>query len=769
MIQSIRLLSEVGAFQRTDAGGQLPMSKLAFIYAENGRGKTTLAAILRSLGNNDPLPIMERKRLGSTNPPHIVINDNTTNSAVFENGAWTNPFSDIAVFDDQFVSENVCSGMVVEPSHRQNLHELIIGAQGVQLNNELQVHIERVEKHNRDQQANSVAISADMRGPYNVETFCALEQRPGIDDAIQESERNLAAARDADAVLKQGKFVPPSLPTFDLDSVAKLLDSDLPNLEENAAARVQDHVAKLGDRGESWVSSGMERVARLNADADTDNDLCPFCAQELSESALIGHYQAYFSDAYQALNDSIRETIHKLKDEHFGDIPAAFERDVAILAQAGKFWSQYVDIPHYEINTVEVALAWKEAFNAVLTALQAKQKNPLQKHAVDDQVIEKVEAFNKKRAAITTEFDALVDKNAQIDLVKEKAAAADVSILENDLVKLSALKKRYETDTAALCDAYNAEKTAKEETEAKRDAARSALNAYRQNVFPRYENSINSYLEHFNASFRLQSVTSVNNRSGSSCSYSVLINDVSVPISTQNDGEPTFRNTLSAGDRNALALAFFFASLDVDPNKSQKTVVIDDPMTSLDEHRTLATIQQMRLLCRSVSQLIVLSHSKTFLCNLWTDSLSDSVEQSAIKIVRANAGSTLASWDVNQDCITEHDKRHKLVSSYIRSSVDVNDRAVAEALRPILESFMRVAYPTHFRPGDLLGRFIGRCLNVEGSTEEILSEADRVELRALLDYANNFHHDSNTAWRTALINDTELLDFARRTLAFTRR
>jgi hypothetical protein len=54
-------------------------------------------------------------------------------------------------------------------------------------------------------------------------------------------------------------------------------------------------------------------------------------------------------------------------------------------------------------------------------------------------------------------------------------------------------------------------------------------------------------------------------------------------------------------------------------------------------------------------------------------------------------------------------------------------------------------------------------------SNEILSQADMGELRAILDYANKFHHDTNPAYETEQINDTELKCFARRTLAFTKR
>jgi wobble nucleotide-excising tRNase len=129
-----------------------------------------------------------------------------------------------------------------------------------------------------------------------------------------------------------------------------------------------------------------------------------------------------------------------------------------------------------------------------------------------------------------------------------------------------------------------------------REQARTALDNYRTAVFPAYETAINTYLRKFNAGFSLGSVSSVNTRAGSSCTYNVVINNVPVAVTADADGVPAFRNTLSSGDRNALALAFFFASLDRDSQLAEKIVVIDDPMTSLDEYRSLTTIQEMRRL-----------------------------------------------------------------------------------------------------------------------------------------------------------------------------
>jgi len=339
--------------------------------------------------------------------------------------------------------------------------------------------------------------------------------------------------------------------------------------------------------------------------------------------------------------------------------------------------------------------------------------------------------------------------------------------LTADLAQLQAVERRHRLEIAALCDDYLRERTAKTETERLRDRARANLEQHRTAVFPQYEVAINNYLQRFNAGFRLTQVTPVNTRGGSAVSYSVLINTVAVPLAAGNTPGPSFRNTLSAGDRNALALALFFASLDRDPRRTQKIVVIDDPISSLDEHRSLVTIQEMRRLGAAVDQVIVLSHSKSFLCALWQG--ADAATHVAIKLDRDGAGSTLAPWDVNQDAITEHDRRYRLVLDYLGTHNAAEERSVASALRPILEASIRVAYPDVFPPGSLLGPFIGMCQQRLGTPQEILSAADTSELRDLLDYANLFHHDTNPAWQTVTINDSELTHFSQRVVAFTRR
>lgn len=762
MIDHIQLLRNVGQFDSVTGGDQFSFSKITLLYAGNGRGKTTFAAILRSLATGDGKLITERRRLSATQPPHVVLNLGTP--YVFQHGQWSSRFIHLAVFDDTFIAENVCSGVEIGAEHRQNLHELILGAQGVSLNAALQSHVAKIEQHNKTLKSRADAIPASESGALTTDAFCALKPKADVAAAIQQAERNLSAARSAEAVAQQAAFLQLALPSLDKEAIEALLHRDLPALDSATAARVQAHLSTLGRQGETWVGQGMGLVSP--ASEGKDHDVCPFCAQDLTTSRLMEAYRAYFSEGYAELKTSIDTALADLLRMHANDAPAAFERAVRVSVQRRDFWKDFVEVPELNIDTAAIVRIWNRAREAVSSALTAKRAAPLEPVGLTAANLQAIADYENAVREIMAVSDALQSTNTKIALVKEQAATANVATLAADLAKLKATQARHSTATSALCQSYLDEKTAKKATEGLRDTARGALDAYRTTVFPAYEGAINTYLGKFNAGFRLSSVTSVNNRAGSSCSYNVLINNVSVAI-TGNDGDPCFRNTLSAGDRNTLALAFFFASLDQDPMLTEKIVIIDDPMTSLDEHRSLTTVQETGRLVNRVQQVVVFSHSKPFLCALWTE--ADKTGRAALKLVRNGTGSAIATWDVNQDSITEHDKRHAAVTAYVLSQQGADEREVAAALRKILECYIRVAYPEAFPPGSLLGPFIGICNQRKGTTNEILDAQNVTELRDLLDYANKFHHDTNAAWETEQINDQELLNFCERTLRFTRR
>ena len=395
MITLIQLLRNVGQFDSVSQGSPLPLKKLTLIYAENGRGKTTLAAILRSLGTGDPLPIGERKRLAAIHTPHVILEcAGGPPAAMFQNNAWNRSLTQISVFDDEFVDDNVCSGLEVAPDHRQKLHELILGSQGVSLNRAVQTHIASIEQHNRDLRTKADAIPTALRGTLSVDAFCALQPITNVETQTETAERQLAAAKEQQPIRTTPVFDSISLPKLDSAPLNTLLHRDLPSLDANAVNQVQEHLANIGQSGEMWVADGCRRLPAGLAGA------CPFCAQNLSGSALIAHYRAYFSEAYATLKREIAEAITSFSRTHGEESPAAFERAMRVCGERRHFWSRFCELPQVAVDTADIARAWRAAREAVLGELHAKQAAPLEPRQLSAITLAAIATYEQHRASI---------------------------------------------------------------------------------------------------------------------------------------------------------------------------------------------------------------------------------------------------------------------------------------------------------------------------------------------------------------------------------
>jgi hypothetical protein len=296
-----------------------------------------------------------------------------------------------------------------------------------------------------------------------------------------------------------------------------------------------------------------------------------------------------------------------------------------------------------------------------------------------------------------------------------------------------------------------------------------------------YQRTTNKFLKALNAPFQLKLKPAFNSdpRRSTSCHYSVVMHGQEIQILFREITDdrhlvdvPDFSSTLSGGDRNTLALALFFAYLDRGENLDQKVVVIDDPITSLDDHRARVTVEQIASFVPRAMQMIILSHDKRFLLRIlekidhWRD-----LDVKALEVVRDGQGSVVRDWNTNEDRITEHDRYHKLLLTYY-SQGKCNKIEVAAAIRPMLEGFIRVAYPEDMPAGTLLGKFLMRCrerLKNKSLGRPILNRRDITELQNLVDFGNLFHHETNPKFETKDVDDGELRGFVGRTIAFTRR
>ena len=756
-IDGLVYIQNVGRFESVRGNTDTGFRPLSLIYSENGRGKTTICAMLRSLTSGDPTAILERRRLSATTECKIVVSI-ASSTVSFDGRGWSAPGPPIAIFDDHFVDTNVHSGLNVDAGHRKGVHELVVGEQGVRLQRQIEVLNSEISFLQTGLRSAERKVPVAALSSLSIDKFCVLRPVQNIRQEIEESKRSLSVLRDGDSIRSTDEFRPFALPSFDENELAELLGATLSDVESPALEAVTRHAAGLGAGAETWIAQGLHYLGDANE--------CPFCGESVSGSWLVTHYRGYFSQSYAAHKERIQQMRGRLAAEFSGDRLAALQRVLQEERNKREFWNRYFDPPAFRLDLDRLASAWSDLRSSLVAALDRKTAAPLEPVSFSESDRNAMARYREVSDVVRRLSASRVNQNYSVRQVKEHATKGNTLTAQVRLEHLQTIQRRFQPEVDAACKDYLVAKEKKTKAEVEKARVRYALGTHRNRVFGAYEAAINRYLDTFNADFTLDKLRPGDARGVPSSTYGVRVNNRCVALGPSSTPSPSFRTTLSAGDRSTLALAFFFASLE-QRDLRDTIVVIDDPISSLDDARAFATAQEIRKLVGRCRQLIVLSHTRTLLCQLWEK--ADKHTTAALAICDAGADSSiLAPWDIEAAAATEFDRLHRIVQDYGEDSQG-DPQQVAPALRILLESFLRVAFVAHFPPGWQLGQFIHRAKQLLGEGKPILSAEDIQKLADLNEYARLFHHSTHQAgWLEALanVNRQELGGYARRVLRF---
>ncbi len=368
---------------------------------------------------------------------------------------------------------------------------------------------------------------------------------------------------------------------------------------------------------------------------------------------------------------------------------------------------------------------------------------------------------------LATAYNAAVDiANARANEQKAKARSqADLTSLRSELVQLEAHKKRFEPEVAGVCQAYQDALAAKTRLEEVKNTAREQLDWHCQDLLRIYEQSINEYLDQFNAGFRITNTRHLYTGGTPSSHYQIEINNTALDLGDARTpaGTPCFKTSLSTGDRSALALAFFLAVLKHNTDIGRKIIIFDDPFTSLDRFRRTCTQQLIQRLLDSAQQVVVLSHDPLFLKLLYDERTSAATMVKALQMSKAGDTTIIGEWDVQAEAQSSYMKDFStLLGFYGERNGD--PRAVARTIRPFLEGMLRSHFPGHFQPSEWLGDFIAKIRVADATSGLQHAKADLAELDAINGYSKKYHHQQNANADTEPINDDELHGYVKRTL-----
>ena len=757
MLKKFVNIENISRFKSFNASGDVELKRHSLLFGENGRGKTTVCAILRSLQTGVGAHVIGRTMLGSTDAPGIrILSDDLT--LIFSNGAWNSTLPDIAIFDSTFITENVFSGDFVDIGHKRKFYRVIVGREGVVLAKAIESFDDASRTKAAEIREKATLIQAVHLRGMTLETFLGLERDPEIDEKIRAKERELEAVRQAEPIRTRAALSALTMPTLPV-GIPELLGRTVEGIAEDAEVQVtaQIEAHAMHDHGQAWLSEGVGYVR---------DDRCPFCNQALATATvLIGAYRAFFSQGYSELRGAIAAMQTSL-DDALGDRQiASFEGTVDRNVAGVEFWSRFCEI----VAAVPLDGAGdrlRTLRNAAAELLNRKAAAPLEAVAPDDAFTDAAAQLARLTAATTTYNEAVAAANALIAARKAATGEADTRTIEAALAGLRLTKKRYEPEIRTACEEYQAALEEKVKIEEQKAAAKDKLDAHTKMLLGKYEQTINRLLSDFHAGFSITKTKHGYPGGIASSSYQILINGTPVELGDNRTplGQPSFRNTLSSGDRSTLALAFFLAQLEHDPDQASKIVVFDDPFNSQDSFRKDHTVRKIRDCGEICAQVIVFSHDLHFLKRIW-DRLQDKpAERKCLELKRIGRYNTaIVEWNIEAATQSAYKADRQTLTDFYHDGIG-ELRDVVQKIRPMLETYTKIFADGMVAEVDTLGVIVDKIRTV-GSKHQLYPLCD--ELDALNIYTRRYHHGDNPHAATEPITDGELHGYVGRTLEIT--
>ena len=672
---------------------------------------------------------------------------------------WTQLFKDIEIFDNRFVNDNIHTGDLVEIGHRRGLYRIIIGDEGVRLAERESV----LDRESRDKatQIRTTEASITSNLPFRMtrNAFDALEYDPNIATKIAAQQRVVDAAKQATSIRDHSPLAEFSVPHLP-DTFESILSTTIEDIAADAESHVADHIRAHGmsAHGKEWLAQGLT-YARAKT--------CPFCGQDIGSIRLIRYYRSIFSQRYNELRAKVEVLRESINDNFSSPVLAQLNTLDEQNRDAFTFWNQYCT---FDDNPPSLPTNLESSFQSIHTraiALVDRKKDaPLECLIRDEVFIQMKSDYQAVIANIRSINETISNMNEIIKKQKATTEATNLVHAEDTLHKYEASQHRHTPTITQLFTSlqrYNGEKAT---IEGCKDTVRTRLAQHTRSMMPEYQQNINEYLERFNADFSLANFSPSYAGGTAASQYQIVINNTRVDTGSQRtpDNLPSFKNTLSDGDRVTLALSFFFAKLYQDQDLVQKVVIFDDPFGSQDSFRRQQTVVEIVKVARRCAQVIVLSHDARFLRRIWDKAPTS--ERTTLKLVdHVSNGTKILPIDIDNACqgrtATDIDALQSFITIGIGAPEDV-----ARKMRTVLENYCWTTFPSSFTSGvDVLGTILQKIREAgeQHPAWYLYDEIDEIN-----DYTSPHHHGEDTTHQaTEPLDQTELIGFARRTLKIT--
>ncbi|MEI6510019.1 MAG: hypothetical protein WCO14_03630, partial [bacterium] len=561
--------------------------------------------------------------------------------ATFRNQRWDYRVSTLEIFDTTFINGNVYTGDLVEHENKRGLYGFVLGEEGVRLAQAA----DRLDGELRETRKQKRHLEECLRlaspGHLEPEQFVMLTPDPACYERIVRKEKEIASLQQENlrqhALTSQPLLqclIIPAMPLRELRSLlSRLNEGARPAPIQRTLEEIQ---GRLGPQGANWIRYGLDHEP---------SGKCPFCRTPVQANPHVQAYREALLPEWSSLERELETLGQRFSAILTEKVLLDLQRILAGNRGQLAFWGEHISFevpsfPHAELEETWICLRQALQQELALDLLpQAVSLQPSPERGLSPELEGSIRSYLGLQAVAAAYNEQVEAINAEIQAFQQTLARGSIEVLRKELSELRELEARGKPITDQYCQEYQKLLRQEETVKQQQDLSQRYLVGFNKRWFAQFQEKVNAVLSSFQADFRLISVKTSFLGGKHSCDYALELHGahvIQLGSEKTSVARPCFRQTLSDGDKNTLALAIFLAKTQQDPLLRVKTVVFDDPVPTLGAKRRQAAEQFFAHIFQNAGQTIVFSHDQSFLEALWHTS---GKQASLLKIERNQGGS----------------------------------------------------------------------------------------------------------------------------------
>ncbi len=662
------------------------------MYGRNTYGKSTLGDIFASIpGNQAPLLTSRMTIPHDGSSQHIALSFLPPSSTKevsysFENGSWKGSFPaglGIRAFDDGFIHRNVFIGREFSRETKENFSAFVLGEQGVQRVKTIAEKRQLRNKASRERNQLTRTVFGDVG---NLDAFLKLKPNGTIQESEKELQNLLSDHADIKRRQKQCQEIQArkegnvlswnSQFSDGLKQFNETLSAGLEGAHKEAKAIVAQHISASfqSDQGaEQWVREGIRQ---------NKGEVCQFCGQELSKDAndLLDLYRQAFDKVFEqhesVVNQQLSSALKQANQLPVEELRLSLARNSAIfgsypeLHKNQRYIDTMKDLAELEHKVDEKLRSIDEQFPDTLKRLQeaaaSKRLTPnIAFEAISEETLCRLEQDVEK---LVSDYNASI-KACNEEIIAFKKESNDAALQKRlDKIETEGKAERLNNTRIKLAPQCKEHDDLSEQIKALEktiDELEKQLSAEQSTYLGTFFESLNEWFKRFGS--RDFTLERGENRLGNTPIYFLKVKYKGHPID-----ESALSQVFSESDRRALALAVFWTQLLSLPEivLAQQIVVLDDPLTSFDDHRVTAVHTQLAETVSKVRQIIVLSHYRHDIEMFLKTFLGHQDVRLLTLVAGGDNGTEIKVGDPHEFILSEQQKAYERLSAFADGAIN---------------------------------------------------------------------------------------------------